>query len=184
MDGDKDKGVVVFTGKKRYKAPRPKTMIHPETVAAKPRRWPKKLAVAIVIILIFWFGIQFVQGRRAPANECSGKKDSQIYKDAAAVLNPGARSKLKKVASRIEKMKRHDKDPSCLAVLVTYYLRSEESDKATKYMDLLNKATSKNEFSPTLGDIIDDKETLNQKVKFLSQRVKALDSGTTGVYRR
>lgn len=153
MDGNDSKPqVFVFKKGKSSLKKSPKT-IHPEGIRKK-RNYKLFAKVAVIVLAAASVYGYFTYNKwlAAPDNQCNGREDSQIYKDASKVMNPEARQKLTAVVGRIKDMKRYDKDPSCLYVLTVYYIGQSEAEGArSSYEKLAIAYNKKKNYVSNLG---------------------------------
>jgi hypothetical protein len=140
MDGDKDKGVVVFAGKKRAKSPRQKAMMHPaHSMPTKPWRRFVKLSVVLLMLLVVFGVYRYLVDHTGPSYQCNGRANSPIYGRAAKVMNPGATAALGQVVNDMKDMKNYRHDPTCLYVATVYSLQANNPQAARESYDLLAK---------------------------------------------
>ena len=142
MDGDTKPGAVVVSAKKRFRPFR--RMAHPNSAKKQGHSFVWVSITGMVILGtgagVWWYRQQQI----GTNNQCNGRDDSPIYKEAATVNTPSSQVALGKVVRKMKDMKNFESDSSCLYFATTYYLSADDISNASKYFKMLDKAYANN----------------------------------------
>jgi hypothetical protein len=147
-----------------------------QLLADKKRRPIVLSGLAIFVLIVAGSVAGYQQYANRPV--CS----DELLQQAAAFYNPSQTLKLKTIVNKVTSLKRYERDPNCLNIVVTYYINVGDSTNAHTYLDKLQKVYNpKKGFSQYLDGKVRTIDTLRQNVDYLDHSRNELFNNIQGL---
>lgn len=183
MDEPEDSGVKTVQIKRKFRLGR---RIRPSKNSQPTDRHftrRQQLFVGVVIVLLIGGLLTYRHYNllSAPDRQCNGRENSQIYKDAAKVMNPGANFELAKVVRRVKTMKNYQRDPSCQLIITQYSLNIYDAKTARQAFDFYAKRD--NQLVPALKKFGQPVDAVEKRVEYVEKLAKQFEKNNTNTFK-
>ena len=152
----------------------------------KHKRFMVVVSVGLLLVVtLVYFGFRNVRTNNdkvASTKLCTDNFLHEQLKDKIDIFNPTNVKNLKTVADAIQSKASFTLSPSCLYVVTTYYIDTEDTVKARKYYDLLaSSINAQNVYTQVLGAQAQPLKVVEATLKFLESQAKEQTAHITGV---